>query len=158
MLNKLLKKYAKNEKGLTLIELLVVIVILGIIAAIAVVSIGGLLDNSKKDAHVGNAQQMANAAKMWVTGNANGKNFTGATKELTLKDLYDENLLDTMKDPDGGTGYVVGTSKVLITKVGNSFTYTVTLIGGEKQITSVPSDQLERSSVTKVTKTQTPAQ
>lgn len=148
MINKLLKKHAKNEKGLTLIELLVVIVILGIIAAIAVVSIGGIMDNSKKDAHVGNAQQMVNAAKMWVTGNANGTNFTEASKELTLEDIYKENLLDTMKDPDGGTNaYELKTSKVTIKREGNAFTYTVTLIGGKKQITTVPSDKLERSSV-----------
>lgn len=151
MFNKLLKKYANNEKGLTLIELLVVIVILGIIAAIAVVSIGGIMDNSKKDAHVGNAQQMVNASKMWVTGNANGKNFTGATTELTLQKLYDENLLDSMKDPDGGTGYVPGSSKVVIAKSGNSFTYRVTLIGSKKKIDGVLSDDLERSEVDEVT-------
>lgn len=64
MLNKLLKKYAKNEKGLTLIELLVVIVILGIIAAIAVVSIGGIINNTKEKAKVTEAVQIINAAKL----------------------------------------------------------------------------------------------
>ncbi|WP_137791981.1 type II secretion system protein [Bacillus sp. E(2018)] len=64
MFNKLLKKYAKNEKGLTLIELLVVIVILGIIAAIAVVSIGGIIGNTKDKAKVTEAVQIINAAKL----------------------------------------------------------------------------------------------
>ncbi len=64
MLNKLLKKYAKNEKGLTLIELLVVIVILGIIAAIAVVSIGNIIGNTKDKAKVTEAVQIINAAKL----------------------------------------------------------------------------------------------
>ncbi|MBH0159170.1 type II secretion system protein [Fictibacillus sp. 26RED30] len=64
MLKKLLKKYAKNEKGLTLIELLVVIVILGIIAAIAVVSIGGIITNTREKAKVTEAVQIVNAAKL----------------------------------------------------------------------------------------------
>lgn len=64
MLNKLLKKYAKNEKGLTLIELLVVIVILGIIAAIAIVSIGGIIGNTRDKATVTEASQIINAAKL----------------------------------------------------------------------------------------------
>ncbi|MFG6495443.1 type II secretion system protein [Fictibacillus sp. UD] len=64
MVNKLLKKYAKNEKGLTLIELLVVIVILGIIAAIAVVSIGNIIGDTKGKAKVTEAVQIINAAKL----------------------------------------------------------------------------------------------
>jgi type IV pilus assembly protein PilA len=64
MVNKMLKKYAKNERGLTLIELLVVIVILGIIAAIAVVSIGGIIGNTRDKATVTEASQIINAAKL----------------------------------------------------------------------------------------------
>ncbi len=45
------KRKMKNERGLTLIELLAV-VISGIISAIFVPSIGGLINNSKKNAHV----------------------------------------------------------------------------------------------------------
>ena len=58
-------KQMRDERGLTLIELLVVVVILGIIAAIAVVAIGGLIENSRKDAQVANAKQLVSAAKLY---------------------------------------------------------------------------------------------
>ena len=64
---KRVKQQLKNEKGLTLIELLAVVVILGIIAAIAVPSIGGLINNSKKDAHIANATIIKDAARLAVT-------------------------------------------------------------------------------------------
>lgn len=157
MLNKLLKKHLKNEKGLTLIELLVVVVILGIIAAIAVVSIGGILDNSKRDAHAANAQQMVNAAKMWATGNANGTPLDDGEETLTLKKLYDEKLLDTMIDPDSKKDtYDSAKSKVNVKKTGSSFSYTVVLVGQEKEIKETTPDKLDRSAVTELTKTTTP--
>lgn len=60
------KKYLKNQKGLTLIELLAVIVILGIIAAIAVPAIGNVINNSKEEAALADAQQIIDAAKLYV--------------------------------------------------------------------------------------------
>ena len=51
---------------MTLVELLAVIVILGIIGAIAVPSIAGIIDNSKKDAHIANAEQLVGAARLAV--------------------------------------------------------------------------------------------
>ncbi|MBH0164028.1 prepilin-type N-terminal cleavage/methylation domain-containing protein [Fictibacillus sp. 7GRE50] len=124
MLN-LLKKQLKNEKGLTLIELLVVIVILGIIAAIAVVSIGGLLDNSKKDAHIANAEQLINAARMAVV--ADNNNVNGAT--YTMDALVTAGHLESApKDPSGGD-YNGTASKVVVAKgtSNGNLTYSVTL-------------------------------
>ncbi|GGJ67563.1 type IV pilus assembly protein PilA [Anoxybacillus voinovskiensis] len=97
------KRFLKNERGLTLIELLAVIVILGIIAAIAIPSIGGLIDNSKKDAHVANAQQMINAAKIAVTADKDLIPADGKFTVMPLEYLEDKGYLETVKDPDGDT-------------------------------------------------------
>lgn len=89
------KRLKENEKGLTLIELLVVIVILGIIAAIAVIAIGNIIDNSKKDAHISNAKQIANAAKLYEAS----EDALEADTSITLNDLYDKDYLEKVKDP-----------------------------------------------------------
>lgn len=86
---KKIKKMLKNQRGLTLVELLAVVVILGIISAIAVPAIGNVIENSKRDAHIANAQQIANAAKL-----ARAANESFVTNGVTLKELVDNKYMD----------------------------------------------------------------
>lgn len=116
------KRLKENEKGLTLIELLVVIVILGIIAAIAVIAIGNIIDNSKKDAHISNAKQIANAAKLYEAS----EDALGADTSITLNDLYDKDYLEKVKDPSTKASFYDAT-KSTIKKVKGG--YQVKLVG-----------------------------
>lgn len=156
---KKMRERLKNQKGLTLIELLAVVVILGIIAAIAIPSIGGLIDNTKKDAHVANAQQMINAAKIAVSSD---KEIlpAGKTKFLPLKYLEDSGYLETLVDPDGDeTSYDRGGDKatettpdvtdsyVAITMTNNKLSYEVQLVGSKRKIEKVKESGLKRSAV-----------
>lgn len=92
-----MKKIVNNSKGFTLVELLVVIVILGIVSSIAMTSIGGILENSKKDAHVANAIILVNAAKLYQASTANAEKEMYYVVAGGVLNDYVDNLTDPWK-------------------------------------------------------------
>lgn len=146
-------KQMRDERGLTLIELLVVVVILGIIAAIAVVAIGGLIENSRKDAQVSNAKQLISAAKLKVSADAVTVP-TGTTGTVfTQEDLDD--YVDTLKDPmNSDAAYSEASVKILRNgtgNAGNKYVYYVTLKSNESTVktyfNSIVESSLKRSAL-----------
>ncbi|OCA92400.1 prepilin-type N-terminal cleavage/methylation domain-containing protein [Pseudobacillus wudalianchiensis] len=157
-----IKQRLKDQKGLTLIELLAVVVILAIIAAIAIPAIGGLIDNTKKDAHIANAQQMVNSAK---TAIASEKELTkNSTIYLSMQYLEDKGYLEPVEDPDGtaSSGYAKGSSSAAVTTAPaattsyveitknattKSLTYKVNLVGSERKIATSELKDIDRNDV-----------
>jgi type IV pilus assembly protein PilA len=166
---KAMKKKLKDQRGLTLIELLAVVVILGIIAAIAVPSIGGLIDNTKKDAHVANAQVMVNATKLAITTDTNLQ--VGGPHHISLQYLISKQFVDDFTSPDT-EAYVPGADVVgnnpFPTTAPNDGSSYVTVSGGKvtavKLVTTkrgvhasgaaVPVANLKRGAVKEIVTTQ----
>ena len=86
MIQNVKKRFKKDERGLTLVELLAVVVILAIVAAIAFVIIGNVIANSKKDAHIANAQQIISSVKLAESsGDVTESDLTGGFKVIDGK-------------------------------------------------------------------------
>src|SRR5690625_4542792 len=112
-----LKKHLKNVRGLRLVELLAVIVILAIIAVIAFVMIGNVTENSRKDAHISNAQQLIAAAKLYDATEES------IDDEIESGTLHSEGYLDELINPWDAESDYDGTVKK------DDVNYTVTITG-----------------------------
>lgn len=132
----LLKQRLKRQKGFTLIELLAVIVILAIILLIAIPAVGTLMENSQKDAHIANAQQLENAAKLYFTD----KRINNGT--VTADELIEQGYLDDLEDPSGEN---YSKAEVQVKTENGKKTYTVTL---QPYLTTDDASKLTRKDVT----------
>lgn len=91
-------KQLKDERGLTLVELLAVVVILAIVGTIAFVLVGNIIENSKKDAHIANAQQIIHAAKLYE---ASGGEISDKANLTKVKDLEEGGFIEPLISPWG---------------------------------------------------------
>lgn len=72
-----MRPFLKNERGLTLIELLAAIIILSILLLIATPMVGKIIENSRKDAYLADAEMFVYAAKIAHLNDEIGKKATG---------------------------------------------------------------------------------
>ncbi|MFD1066566.1 type II secretion system protein [Oceanobacillus locisalsi] len=87
-----MERLKKDERGMTLVELLAVVVILAIVGVIAFVAIGNVIDNSREDAHIANAQQVISAGELYE---ASG----GEVGSSPSNDYSNMNTIEEVIDP-----------------------------------------------------------
>ena len=134
MFKKWMEKSKKDQRGLTLVELLAVVVILAIVAAIAFVLIGNVMENSRKDAHIANAQQIISAAKMY---DSTVEPIKG--KEITLAQLQEEKLIDkTIQNPWKGETYVTNENVKITKNDDGEFSISAFSVTGKCELTKDP--------------------
>src|SRR5690554_3729431 len=117
----------KDERGLTLVELLAVVVILAIVSAIAFVLIGNVIENSKKDAHIANAQQFISAVKLAEASGDAFKVVEDGTATATTQDALELDTVVKALDPWDKKPY----ETAVVTKKSDGF-YFITLEAEEE--------------------------
>lgn len=110
----------KNNKGLTLIELLAVLAIIALLALIIYPLISSVIKDSAQDTENATRSSVQEAAKMYLTDQLEFNDVSSAT--VSFNDLISGGYLTIDESK-----YNLQTSKVKITKDGNSYSFTIVL-------------------------------
>ena len=131
MINKKNRERQSNESGATLIELLAVVVILGIIASVAVLVIGDVIQQARKQAFVSNAYIMRNASTVYYKNKEFNKE--PVDNPVTYQMLVEEGFLDVIIDPDTGEKWEMDhTDSYVVFKEGKAVS--ICLLGNKRKL------------------------
>ena len=141
-----------NKKGFTLVELLAVLAIIAIIGMIAIPNVISLMDNSKKDQMINDANRLISLMKNHINADREFRAGTAASKKVWMGTLDPNGSINP--DPDGFNyhreiGEGKGGSYVIYYRNGSYCVY----LKGEKRVIQTDSkgcvkeENLSRSSV-----------
>ena len=119
MLNRI-RKMLKQQEGFTLVELMIVVVILGIISGIGIQQYGKVQERARDAADDANKRIITSAAQMYIMMENVADDELNS---VTMANLISVGYLDDYPDDPNNKDK---TYKVVVTKAGDKYTFTVT--------------------------------